>query len=67
MTKTSDLEKRVTKLEKDIATLMKVHAKQDTEPQATAMDLARPSGKTKKHSKREKKADARKNKEKEKN
>ena len=55
MTKTSDLEKRVTKLEKDIATLMKVHAKQDAEPQATAMDLARPSGKTKKHSKREKK------------
>jgi|UniRef100_A0A6C0ENW8 hypothetical protein len=55
MTKTSDLEKRVAKLEKEIATLMKTHAEHDAKPQATAMDLARPSGKTQKHSKRVKK------------
>ncbi len=59
MTKIGDLEKRVAKLEKEIATLMKTHAKQDVkthaEPQATAMDLSRPSGKTQKHSKSDKK------------
>ena len=50
MTKISDLEKRVAKLEKEIATLMNKH---DT--QATAMDLSRPSGKTHKRSKSDKK------------
>jgi hypothetical protein len=48
MTKIGDLEKRVTKLEKELSTLTKTHS----EPQATAMDLARPSGKTHKHSKK---------------
>ena len=62
MTKIGDLEKRVAKLEKEISTLMK---KQD-EPQATAMDLARPSGKTPKRSKSDKKTYTRKNKEKKK-
>lgn len=51
MTKIGDLEKRVAKLEKEISTLMKKH----DEPQATAMDLARPSGKTHKRSKPDKK------------
>jgi len=52
MTKISDLEKRVAKLEKEIATLMKTHVKQDSEPQPTAMDLSRPSGETQKRSKK---------------
>ena len=54
MTKLSDLEKRVAKLEKEISTLMKSHhSEAESDERATAMDLARPTGKrkTKKHQK----------------
>jgi len=56
MTKIGDLEKRVAKLEKEIATLMKTHHSEphaESDDRDTAMDRSRPTGKrhkTKKHS-----------------